>query len=180
MKRLKRHNFVVFPYRPSEREDGESNNGGIDLVKEPARIEEIHELYGYPWLRHFVTRVNSPRGLFMTFGCAIGVIDDASCGYIDFSFRPDAPVKLRDHLVDFDKLFISYLLDAMPDEENRRNAIPYAEQILDWNISPLEILGHKYSKLNLTFHARQAEGAEWAIEHIGYFLTVHFPSLFER
>lgn len=180
MKRLKRYNFVVFPYRPSERDDGEFNNGGIDLVKEPERIEEIHELYGYPWLRDFIARVNAPNGLFMTFGCAIGIIDGTLCGYIDFSLRPDAPVELRAALVNFEKLFVSYLLGAMPDEENRRKAVPYAEQILDWNISPLEIHEHKYSKLNLTFHARQPEGAEWAIDHVGYFLTVYIPSLHEN
>ena len=97
------------------------------------------------------------------------------CGYVDFSLRPDADKKLREHLVSIDDMFTAYLNSAMPDREMRRKSIPYAQQISEWKISPLEILGHKYSKLNLTFHARQEEGVKWLFQHLQFFLLRFFP-----
>lgn len=178
MQSLKRHNFVIFPYRPREHGDGEFNNGGIDLVREPHRIKEIHEIHGYPWLKEFISAVNETEGIFMTFGCAVGVVDECLCGYIDFSLRPESDTKLRRLLASMDDMFIAYLNQAIPDGEMRRKSIPYAQQISEWKISPLEIRGHMYSKLNLTFHARQEEGVRWLIEHLQFFLTKYYPEHF--
>lgn len=175
MQRLKRHNFVRFPYRPCERGDGEFNNGGIDLTKEPHRITEVHELHGYPWFKDFIATVNDRQSLFMTFGCTIGTLDEHLCGYVDFSLRPDTDKRLREHLVSMDDMFIAYLNSAMPDGEMRRKSIPYAQQISEWKLSPLEIHGHNYLKLNLTFHARQEEGVKWLFQHLQFFLLRFFP-----
>lgn len=180
MQRLKRHNFVVFPYRPAERIDGEFNNGGIDLTSQPQRIAEIHEIYGYTWLKEFLIRVNAPEGLFMTFGCEIGVVEKMLCGYVDFSLRPTSNIYLRDHLCSFDDMFIAYLCHAIPDRELRSKSVPYAQQILEWKISPLEIQGHTYSKLNVTFHADQSEKVEWVMSHLAFFVTSYYPSHFLR
>ncbi|WP_416414145.1 hypothetical protein [Pantoea sp. App145] len=174
MQHLKRHNFVIFPYRPCEHGDGEFNNGGIDLIREPHRITELHELHGYPWFKEFFTKVNASEGLFMTFGCAIGILDEFLCGYIDFSLRPNSDIRLRRQLASMDDMFIAYLNHSIPDGEMRRKSIPYAQQISEWKISPLEIHGHTYAKLNLTFHARQEEGVKWLIEHLQFFLTKYF------
>jgi hypothetical protein len=59
--------FTRFPYKKQVRDNGDINNGGIDLVKEPERIIEIHELNDWPWLKRFVQEINAPNGLFMTF-----------------------------------------------------------------------------------------------------------------
>lgn len=54
--------FTRFPYRKERHEDGQINNGGIDLVAEPGRIDEIHEALDVPWLKRFLQDVNSPDG----------------------------------------------------------------------------------------------------------------------
>lgn len=46
--------FVKFPYRREIRDDGEINNGGINLIKEPHRINEIHEVKDALGLNYFL------------------------------------------------------------------------------------------------------------------------------
>ncbi|HGW3646901.1 TPA: hypothetical protein ACNIB0_001441 [Citrobacter koseri] len=177
MKRVDRHHFVVFPYRYQVRDDGEINNGGIDLTTSPGRISDIHEVEDYPWLRTFLVMVNAEGGLFMTFGCVAGPVSNSFCGYIDFSLRPGTPEQLKKDLVMLDERFYEYLTQAMPEGEIRTQGMKYAQSILRWNLSPLEIRGESYSKVNLTFDALEENGAAWAIEHVCYFLTKVYPSL---
>lgn len=177
MKRVDRHNFVVFPYRYAVRDNGDINNGGIDLTTNPERISDIHEVADYPWLRNFLVTVNAEGGLFMTFGCVAGSVTHSFCGYIDFSLRPETPESLKMSLGILDEQFYAYLTQAMPEGETRTQGIKYAQSILRWNLSPLEIRGEFYSKVNLTFDALEEEGAAWAVEHVGYFLTKVYPTL---
>lgn len=176
MKKVDRHNFVVFPYQRAIREDGEINNGGIDLTINPEKISDIHEVADYPWLRKFLTLINAEDELFMTFGCVAGSVGQSFCGYIDFSLRPDAPQRLKDDLLVLDDQFYEYLSHAMPEGETRTEGIKYARSILHWTLSPLEIRGESYSKVNLTFDALEEEGVAWAIDHVCYFLTKVYPS----
>lgn len=175
MKKVERHNFVKFPYRQQERATGEINNGGIDLTAEPERINEIHEVESYPWLKNFLILLNSNDGIFMTLGCVAGHIENHFCGYIDFTVRPKASSKFRENLVNLDEMFYAYLEKAMPEEETRIRALEYAHSILDWTLSPLEIQGEFYSKVNVNFDALQEEGVIWAIDHLGFFLTKDYP-----
>lgn len=177
MKRVDRHNFVVFPYKRAIREDGEINNGGIDLTKFPERISDIHEVADYPWLRRFLTLINAEGEMFMTFGCVAGPAEQSFCGYIDFSLRPDAPQRLKDGLLMLDDQFYEYLSQAMPEGETRTQGMKYAQSILRWNLSPLEIHDESYSKVNLTFDALEEDGVVWAIDHVCYFLTKVYPSI---
>lgn len=177
MEKSERHHFVSFPYRPAIREDGEINNGGFDLTLEPERISEIHEIKDYPWFRDFLISVNTYGLLFMTFGCALGSLEESFCGYIDFSLRPDSPTHLRVDLSQLDDLFYQYLAGAMPDEETRIRGIEYARSILHWTLSPLEIRGESYAKVTLTFDASQQEGVAWVFDHLSYYLTISYPSL---
>lgn len=50
--------FLFFPY-PPDHSNGRTNNGGIDLVRRPERIEEITELSELPGLRRLLTQLNS-------------------------------------------------------------------------------------------------------------------------
>lgn len=177
MEKVERHNFVKFPYRRQQRDTGDINNGGIDLVTEPERINEIHEVESFPWLKKLLILVNSKDGVFMTLGCVAGHLDDHFCGYIDFTVRPLASHKFRENLINLDEMFYDYLKKAMPEEETRIRALEYARSILHWTLSPLEIQGECYSKVNVSFDARQEEGVIWAIDHLGFFLINEYPLL---
>lgn len=168
--------FVKFPYRKAVRENGDVNNGGIDLVQNPERISEIHELQGVEWFRNFIISINSPDGLFMTLGCVHGPEEDYAFGYVDFSLRPTAPTELRSSINSLDSLFYSYLQEAIKEGENSIRHMAYAKQALVWESSPLEIYAQTYEKVSLTFRYRDAAGIAWIFDHLEYFLTVHFPS----
>lgn len=64
------------PY-PANTSDSRENNGYIDLKKEPHRIEQIHELDGWPELRDFVAQLNTPRGFFRTLRTDAWVLENA-------------------------------------------------------------------------------------------------------
>lgn len=168
--------FVKFPYRKAVRENGEVNNGGIDLVQNPERISEIHELEGAEWFRDFISSVNSKDGIFMSFGCAHGPEGNYYLGYVEFSLRPDAPLSIRNSITLLDDLFYSYLEQAMQGMENSAGAMGYAKWSLAWESSPLEIYSQTYEKVTLTFRYREVEVVAWLFDHLKYFLTVHFPS----
>ncbi|SEL41314.1 hypothetical protein SAMN04487787_110155 [Kosakonia sacchari] len=176
MKTADRHNFTRFPYRSDVRENGDINNGGFDLVQFPDKINDIHEITDYPWLKDFITQVNNKDGLFMTLGCAIGYEEGVLYGYIDFSSRPETPATVKDNLVNLDIHFYEYISHSIQDEEIRQKAIQYTQGILLWLASPLEIYGEAYSKVNLTFRERNQDGLVWAFDHLCYFLVEYYPN----
>ena len=45
---------------------GEQTNGGIDLVQEPHRIDEISELKSLPGMRPILLTLNAPDSEFIT------------------------------------------------------------------------------------------------------------------
>ncbi|QLK60880.1 hypothetical protein GE278_08970 [Enterobacteriaceae bacterium Kacie_13] len=175
MDKTERHNFTKFPYRSQIRENGDINNGGFDLVQYPEKIHDIHEINEYPWFRDFITSINKKDGLFMTFGCAIGHDEPFLHGYIDLSCRHNVSERIKKEIDNLDVNFYEYLSQAIPDGETRQQATQYIQSILLWLSSPLEIYGESYSKVNLTFRARQEDGLKWAFDHLSYFLTEYFP-----
>jgi hypothetical protein len=68
---------------------GDKNNGGIDLIAEPHRIDEIHEATTENGLRYVLEALNAPEGLFMSLGCLSG-FDDVYHSYVEFTFRDHA------------------------------------------------------------------------------------------
>lgn len=174
------NHFVLFPYRKEVRDNGDINNGGIDLVKEPHRIAEIHELDGAEWLKNFVETTNKSGNLFMTFGCVWGQEPGEDIyGYVDFSLRPKTPVDLLRDIASLDVMFYSYLKDAMISAraENPLQAIAYARDALLWEVTPLEIYGETYQKVTLVFRAEHHEAASWLFDHISFFINSYYPSL---
>ncbi|AGO56554.1 hypothetical protein SOD_c35960 [Serratia plymuthica 4Rx13] len=175
--------FIKFPYRKEIRENGDVNNGGIDLIKDPARISEIHELEGAPWLYNFIEKTNSKHGHFMTFGCVYGRNSNNNngmlYGYVDFSFRPEAPIALRKDVSSLESMFYQYLLETMISlgEENPSQAIEYAQSCFVWEHTPLEIYEQTYSKLTVVFRAPNDDVADWSLGHLEHFLNVAYPSL---
>ncbi|EPK7594062.1 hypothetical protein QHC71_002346 [Serratia marcescens] len=173
--------FIKFPYKKEIRENGDMNNGGFDLIKSPERISEIHELEGAPWLYNFIEKTNSKDGHFMTFGCVYGRNEDNGMmyGYVDFSFRPDAPLALRKDVGLLEGMFYQYLLEAMVSagEKNPYQAIEYAKNCFVWEHTPLEIYEQIYSKLTVVFRAPNDDVADWSLGHLEYFLNVAYPKL---
>ncbi|WP_241597334.1 hypothetical protein [Rosenbergiella epipactidis] len=170
--------FIKFPYRKEVRDNGDINNGGIDLVLEPQRISEIHEINGFTWLKRFIQTINSENGFFMTFGCVAGR-EEKIVGYIDFSVRPQATSSLRTYVHNLESLFYSYLHESMSNmgQENPQQATDYAKMSLIWEETPLEIYGQTYSKLTVIFQVVSEDAAEWIFSHLEYFLSEYFPSL---
>lgn len=63
-------NKVGIPYTGSEvRPDGSKNHGYFDLKRNPARINDVPELKGFPELKRFVQMMNGPESHFRTLGC---------------------------------------------------------------------------------------------------------------
>lgn len=78
--------YYYFPY-PPDYADGRTNNGGIDLLREPYRIDEITELKSLPNFRSILLRLNGPDSEFMTLGFEAGAQDAFFDGYLEFAFR---------------------------------------------------------------------------------------------
>lgn len=65
----------------------------------------------------------------------------------------------------------------MPEGETRQQAMKYADYTSRWTLSPLEIYGESYSKVNLTVDADGESGAAWLVDHLRNFLVEVYPSL---
>lgn len=80
--------FSRWPFIAEEvREDGERNNGGINLITNPEQIEAIHEATDENGLRPIIIQLNAPNSPFMTLGCASGQEDHHYYSYLEFTFR---------------------------------------------------------------------------------------------
>lgn len=99
-----------FPY-PQNFTGDRTNNGGIDLTKEPERINEISELEGLPNLKKAFVSLNTEKTPFMT----TGFLHDKSeqnnlyLGYLEFCFKPHINFSQLDY-VNFDNSFIQFVL----------------------------------------------------------------------
>ncbi|MFV3380276.1 hypothetical protein [Pseudomonas sp. NY15354] len=82
--------YQVWPYRAEAvSPDGDRNNGGIDLLAEPHRIDEIHEATKENGLRYVLEALNSQDSPFMSLGCLSGE-DGHYFSYVEFTLRDHA------------------------------------------------------------------------------------------
>ncbi len=99
------NHFERWPYIPELREDGDHNNGGIDLIAHPDRISLIHEATEENGLRPLLAELNKPGGKFMSLGCASGL--DGSCdSYVEFTLRDHA---LASNLLELESVYSRWL-----------------------------------------------------------------------
>ena len=98
-----------FPYS-SNYSEGRTNNGGIDLTKEPERIDEILELDGLDDLKALMLELNKPITPFMSTGFLYEYFEDVSLyhGQIEFTFKPEVKGFDLQYEV-LDDLFIDYI-----------------------------------------------------------------------
>lgn len=99
--------YQKFPYR-AEFDNERTNIGGIDLTREPYRIDEIRELDGLPKTRQAIYELNKQNTAFMTLGCAFGDLDIYWGGYLEICFRPSINTQGLD-IMRLDELFFENL-----------------------------------------------------------------------
>ncbi|AUU35443.1 hypothetical protein [Proteus mirabilis] len=165
--------FTKFPYR-SDFIDGNKNNGGINLVEHPEKIEEIHEILEYPFMKDILLKINSTDTIFMTFGCDFGVQDNHHCGYIDFSYKsnliPNDYTKIRN----LDSEFYQYLSSLNVPWGEVGTPVDYAKSALYWEYSDLVVYdSQKYEKVSLWMKAREYSALEWLATHFCNFLIAY-------
>ena len=175
--RYKDH-FVKFPYKKEVRED-EINNGGIDLIKEPHRINEINEIKNAPWIKDFLIDVNSISGLFMTFGCLYSIDENKfHFGYVEFSFRPSASDLIKNKVTVLDDDFYTYMGKINHPGDWQISPVDFARGSLHWESSSLEIDNQIYDKAVFYFRCSEAEPCMWIFHHMRNFLVDYYPSLY--
>ncbi|WP_054064887.1 hypothetical protein [Pseudomonas asplenii] len=114
-------NFQNWPYIPQLRDDGDHNNGAVDLIENPEQISIIHEATEENGLRPLLIELNNPGGKFMSLGCASGIDGEAYFSYLELTHRDQSRAR--------DVRAIHALGDAW--EEWVKSKYPdYAEQIL--------------------------------------------------
>lgn len=106
--------FKVFPYR-SDFADGRTNNGGIDLAREPHRISEILEAANFPELFEFIREMNAQESPFITLGCEAGEDDGVFAGYIEFSFKDERVANDVDFISSLDEKFYEWCSRQSPE-----------------------------------------------------------------
>lgn len=168
--------FTRFPYKKQVRDNGDVNNGGIDLVKEPERIAEIHEIKEWPWLKRLVETVNFQAGHFMTFGCDFGHDGEYFAGYIEFSHRPNARHANTNDLRILDEHFIQWISELYSDDKSEPHPSVYAQKCFAWEYTPLEYEG-TYEKVSVWYRMTEPAGAEWLVNHLRHFLVEVYPCL---
>ena len=112
--RKRKESFGSFPYKKDYTE-GRTNNGGIDLVKYPEKINEITEANNFPELKQILTSLNSEESLFMTLGCEVGEQDNLFYGYLEFSFRDSELSKNEEKNNEIINSFRSWFFTSYPD-----------------------------------------------------------------
>lgn len=170
--------FLKFPYPREAYDDGTINHGGIDLTREPQRIDEIVEAQRSPHLRRLLEEVNLQDGLFMTLGCDYRQLAQSVGGYVDFTFRSAGPASLQNDLIALDDFFWAYLTQQEWQHQINDGAmVRYARSALAWSWSPLEMADRQSKKVTVAFCCQRLEDCEWCLDHVRHFLVTAFPAL---
>jgi len=156
--------FKVFPYR-CDFTDGRTNNGGIDLTREPHRISEITEAKDFPELTKFIIDINAPESPFITLGCEAGEDDGVFAGYVEFSFKSERVANDIDFISSLDEKFYQW-----SSRQNPEMAMAIRSS-LAWEYSTFLYHGTSArSKVGVFFRAAHQQGAGQLINHIRHYL----------
>ena len=129
--------YKRWPFRP-DFENGRTNIGAIDLIKEPERIEEIHELASTPKLKEAILLLHKENSAFMTLGCLIekDPEKDMFWSYLEFCFRPSIDTSQID-LWNIDELFFKHVA-----EKNGEDVAKQLADYLSWEAFEIELYGN--------------------------------------
>lgn len=104
--------FRVWPYRAEQvSANGDRNNGGIDLVANPEKIDIIHEATEENGLRPLLISMNSPGQAFMTLGCLSGPMNGAYYSYVEFTPRDPSIARSKNAIIDIHRQWLDWLED---------------------------------------------------------------------
>ena len=158
--------FHFFPY-PPDHADGRTNNGGIDLIRNPERIDEISELSSFPSLRRILTRLNAPNGQFMTLGVAAGELDGGGFGgYIEFAFRDPRLAQQEENIRHLLRSFSDWTSGEYPEVAESVDSSFVAE------IQGFHLHGVPHGdRLALWFRATHREACDELLGFLAYFLV---------
>lgn len=156
--------FRHFPY-PSDHSHGRTNNGGIDLVRNPERIEEITELAALPNLRRILTKMNAPEGRFMTLGVEAGAQDGFFDGYIELAFRDSEVAK---HEANYHHLLQSFC-DWISDEYHEVAGSIFVSFVAELQHFHLHGRAHG-DRMTLWFHTMNQAACDQMLGILAHFL----------
>lgn len=162
--------YTQWPYR-ADLEDGRTNIGGIDLTKEPERLDEIHELDNMPILKKRIGWLNSDNNGVMTLGilCERDPKNGVWYSCFEFGFRPDYDYS-GVNLTEIDSLFYDYLLSTQGDAFAKA-----LQPCLTWEGQNVTLYGNKPSHMYSVFLATDEQAhAEQALSHLTDWLRAEF------
>ncbi|WP_416242653.1 hypothetical protein ACLSSQ_10600 [Azospira sp. APE16] len=139
--------FKLFPYR-KDYEDGRTNNGGIDLSREPWRIAEITEAKDFPELLHLIKEFNKNSSPFLTLGCEASFDEGLMHGYVEFTLKDDNLANDLSFIAELDENFYAWARKIDPElESTLRN-------VLAWEYTPFSYHGESQKhKVSFFFRA---------------------------
>lgn len=143
--------FKNFPYR-KDYENGRTNNGGIDLAREPWRISEITEARDFPELLRLLEEFNKPDSPFLTLGCEAGFEEGLFHGYVEFSFKRD---ELANNIALISRLEDGLYAWAGENGEELETAL---RNVLFWEYAPFSYHGTS-GKHKISFYFRAPDKA---------------------
>lgn len=165
--------FTLFPYRSDFKND-RTNNGGIDLTREPHRLFEISEAANFLELRQFIIDLNDAKSPFITLGCEAGQDEGEYVGYIEFSFRDEQVANNIDFIANLDQEFYAWC---------RHQNLQIAEAIcnaLVWEYSSYTFHGtSRRMKIAFFYHALDQHCAGQILDLVRHYLmtacSIHLP-----
>lgn len=156
--------FRFFPY-PPDCANGRTNNGGIDLVRNPDRIQELTELSALPSLRRILIRLNAPDALFMTLGVEAGEQDGFFDGYIEFAFRDSKRASKEEHYHHLIESFADWVSAEYPEVAQSIHASFVAE------LQHFHLHGVPHGdRITLWFHTMNREACDQLLSLLEHFL----------
>lgn len=156
--------FKVFPYR-SDFTDGRTNNGGIDLTREPHRVSEISEAANFPELFKFIREMNAQESPFMTLGCDAGEVEGIFAGYIEFSFKDECLANNMEFILSLDDKFYEWCFRQSPE------MAAAVRSALAWEYSTFSYHGISVrKKVGFFFRAIHQQAAGQLLDCIRYYL----------
>ena len=162
--------FRFFPYSP-DHENGRTNNGGIDLVREPHRVDEITELAEVLSLRQIVTDHVRPDSPFMTLGVDAGPRDGFFDGYLEFAFRNAASASEENY-----RRLIDSFCDWVSTEFPETADSIFASFVADLQYFHLHGVPHG-DRMTVWFHTMNREACDPLLRILAHFLvTYRLPS----
>lgn len=119
---------LMFPYPPDP--DRPTNYGGIDLVENYDKVDEIIEAQEFQPLQTVLRELNSPENIYRTYGCDYSASSRYAGYMLHFGLR-DPALASYDQTVALFQSFTDQLKHRYP------QASEWFEECIVWHVEPL-------------------------------------------